>query len=829
MLKSLAGRTLRRAAELRRASRSGEMDISLNRLVFIVAMIIYVAVIPALHAAGPVMVLALLTLATIGFLCHQLWRPAQSSFRILLGLVSDLGLLSCALHVGGGLTAVLYPMFLWIVLGNGFRFGVRFLMTAMALAVAGFAAAAVTTPYWRDQPALSLGLGIGLIILPLYATTLIRKLSQAKEAAEEASRAKTQFLASVSHELRTPLNAIIGFGQLLGETGLDSEQAGMVRTMTAAGRTLLAMISNILDFSRLEAGRMPRQAEDFCLRALLAEVRDMVAAAAATKGLRLGLHITARTPPRLLHGERGHLQEILLNLAANAVKFTAQGEVVIAADVAADEAGRVILRCEVSDTGIGIAPEARERIFERFTQADASVLNHFGGTGLGLAICQKLAHLMEGEIGVESTLGRGSTFWCEIPLQLAQGTAADDMAEPAPIPPLALITTDPALALRLVPQGEGVAPQVFASLAAAKAALAAAADTPPLLLLDERHPEAERGALAGAGTLPPIALVADATTLAPGLGAVGLRAFASTRLAPEPAALRTALALAAPIDQAASSPPVIEPSGRSLHILLAEDNRTNQKVVTKILERAGHTVQIAENGEQALDALEAERFDLVLMDVNMPVMSGLEAAKLHRFSELGGERVPIVALTADATEAAAEQCREAGMDDCLTKPIEPDRLLRALAAHVPDAPLVAAASPAVTEITSHPRFRPASAGVIDAAVLADLHALGGNDFVIDLIDSFLADSSDLVAEMAAAAAAGDSNAFRAHAHALRSAAANIGAKSLFELCLSWRLIRSQELNRETEALIPRLNAEIERVRAQLLAHRAHLAVNAREG
>ncbi len=834
MAESLAGGMLRRIMRLLHSWRGGEQEMTLNRLMFVLTMTSYVVLVPALHAPRPLMVLALLALVTFALFLHQSWRPAQSTPRILFAMAGDLALLSSALHVGGGATAVLYPMFLWIILGNGFRFGIRFLMAAMALALAGFGAAIATTPYWRDQPALAFGLGAGLILLPLYATTLIRKLSLAKEAAEEASRAKTQFLASVSHELRTPLNAIIGFGQLLGGTTLDAEQAGMVRTMTTAGRTLLAMISHILDFSRLEAGRMPRQAEDFCLRALLGEVRDMLAAAASAKGLRLGVHITARTPRRALHGERGHLQEILLNLAANAVKFTARGEVVIAADVTEGEDGRVILRCEVSDTGIGIAAEARERIFELFTQADASVLNHFGGTGLGLAICKKLARLMEGEIGVESVLGRGSMFWCEIPLRLAEATEDEDAAgETAagggrqPVPPLALVTADPTLALRLVPPEEGGPATVFASLAAAKAALAAKPS--PLLLLDERHPEAERRVLESAGDLPPLALVAAVP--APGLASAELRAFAITRLAPEPAALRAALALASPLDQAVSPPPVIRPSGRALRILLAEDNRTNQIMVTKILERAGHGVHIAENGEQALDALEAEDFDIVLMDVNMPVMSGLEAAKLHRFNELGGKRVPIVALTADATDAAARLCREAGMDDCLTKPIEPDRLLRAIAAHVPDAPpmAMAMASQPVTEITSHPRFRPASGGAIDAAVLADLESLGGNDFVIELIDAFLTDSSDLVREMAAAAAVRDSSAFRSHAHALRSAAANIGAKSLFELCLAWRLIRARELDRETEALIPRLNAEIERVRAQLLAHRARLSANAREG
>lgn len=817
---------LRRLSVLRQAWRGDEQEMALNRIFFTLFVALYVALMPDLHAPGPVVTLALLAAVTLGLFLHQWWRPAQSTFRILFAMAADTGLLSYGLHAGRGATAIFYPMFLWVILGNGFRFGIRFILAAMAMAVAGFGAAIWATPYWRDQPALAGGLLAGLIMLPLYATTLIRKLSLAKEAAEAASRAKTQFLASVSHELRTPLNAIIGFGQLLDQTTLDSEQASMVRTMTAAGRTLLTMISNILDFSRLEVGRMPRQAEDFSLRGLLGEVRDMVAAEAGAKGLRLGLHVTARTPVAAFHGERGHLQEILLNLAANAVKFTAHGEVVIAADVAARADGRVFLRAEVSDTGIGIAPEARERIFELFTQADDSVLNRFGGTGLGLAICKKLVQLMEGDIGVESTLGGGSTFWFEIPLSLA---ALPDPQEenPAPaephFPALALVSNDAALVHRLVPEGEGRAPTLFSSLDEAMKAMAE--EKPPLLLLDERHPDAERRRLEAATDLPPLALIADAP--APGLAPPALRVFAATRLAPEPEALRRALALVAPAPEVARPKAAVEPSGRALRILLAEDNRTNQKVVTKILERAGHAVQVAENGEEALDALEVGRFDIVLMDVNMPVMNGLEAVKLYRFTELGGPRVPVVALTADATAEAAKLCREAGMDDCLTKPIEPERLLRTIAELVPDA-LAVPAGPAVTEITSHPRFRPAT-GAIDAGVLADLESLGGKEFVIELIDAFLTDSTDLVREMAAAAAARDSNAFRSHAHALRSAAANIGAKSLFELCLAWRLIRTHELNSESEALIPRLNAELERVRAQLLAHRAGLSAMARGG
>ncbi len=825
MLISRLGAILRRLIGFRRLWHGGEQEISFNRLIFLLTGIGYIAAVPSLHSRDMLHAVTLYLFATVAFIVAQIRNPAQSSPRIILGIIADVAIISCCLRIGGQAMTVLYSVLLWLILGNGFRFGVRFLLAAMVIAIIGFVTVVSTTAFWRSQPALSFGLGSGLVILPLYATTLVRKLSQAKEAAEDASRAKTRFLASVSHELRTPLNAIIGFSRLLGETRLDGEQTGMVRSITSAGRTLLDMISNILDFSRLEAGKMPRQAEDFCLRALLREVYDMLSTEAGAKGLRLGVHIAARTPMRFFHAERGHLQEILLNLAANAVKFTARGEVVIAADVAMRADARYWLRCEVSDTGIGIAPEAKERIFEQFTQADASVLNRFGGTGLGLAICKKLAELMEGTIGVESEPGRGSVFWFEIPIALAETSdEAERERGASPIPRIAMVSRDPMLASRLVPEGEGEVVALFSSIAAAERAIAE--EPVPLLLLDERHPDAAREVLVASGALPPLALVADED--APGLAAPTLRAFAATRLAPNPHALRTALALVAPFSEEAPPAPAIQPSSRPLRILLAEDNRTNQKVVVKILERAGHAVEIAENGEAALDALERENFDLVLMDVNMPVMNGLDAVKLYRLGEFNGKRLPIIALTADATPEAEALCREAGMDACLTKPIEPERLIRAIADLVPDVSSVSG-DESVTEITSHPRFRAAGGNVIDAAVLADLEALGGKEFVVELIDSFLADSRDLVAEMAAAASLRNSTEFRSHAHALRSAAANIGAKSLFELCLSWRLIRTQELENETEELIPRLNAELERARGQLLAHRARLMAAAQDG
>ena len=614
----------------------------------------------------------------IAFIVYQ---PAISPARRLIVMVADFGIFSYCMHIGGEAMAPLYPIYLWAIFGNGFRFGIPYLAAASACGVVSFTAVVLTTPFWHQHLGLAAGLAGGLILLPVYVSSLIRKLSEAKRQAEEASRAKSLFLASVSHELRTPLNAIIGLSDLLGDSRLDADQHDMAETIGQSGRSLLSFINQILDFSRIEAGQMPTRNERFDLHALLGSVRRLMRVQAHGKGIRFTVHVTARTPQYLI-GDRNHLEEMLINLASNAVKFTASGHVVVAVDAVASAGGRLRLRIEVTDTGIGIAKEAQARIFESFTQANESILDRFGGTGLGLAIVKQLVELHGGTIGVVSALGQGSTFWFEIDADACAQDEEDGLESISE--PIVLLSRSPetrALVETIVP---GV--RVSASTEAAAVALDALRRSgvrQPVVLIDGDNAAAvaEAQGLAARDGDQERSLIAIAAGDEAGMLPEPARSLFVTALASplDAAGIATVVGIAARCCQGADHAAARAPSTAAPHvrrsILIAEDNRINQKVIRKILERVGHDVTIVDNGEAALDALEQGTFDLVLMDVNMPVMNGIEATKLYRFTELGRGHTPIVALTADATVEAAERCREAGMDGCLTKPIEPAKLV----------------------------------------------------------------------------------------------------------------------------------------------------------
>jgi two-component system sensor histidine kinase RpfC len=758
---------------------------------------------------------------------HLIIRPVVSTPRRVAAMLLDCGAISYELYAGGGAAAWLFASYLWVVFGNGFRFGSRFQALGMVVTTIGYLVVVAFTPFWRDQPALVIGGVVSLAIVPLYALALIKRLSRATQQAEEANRAKSLFLASVSHELRTPLNAVIGMGALLESTDLNSEQSHMSHTIMVSARSLLSLIDGILDLSSIEAGRVSTASSDFDLAQLLHEIRIIFAAQARLKGVRLNLHVAARTP-LLLHGDGRRLHEILLNLVGNALKFTDAGSVTVAVDAISRQDEQVRLRFEVMDTGIGIAPEARERIFDVFTQADDSIVNRFGGTGLGLAIVRKSLHLLGGEIGVESAPGAGSTFWFELGLQKQPAVADETRSFPdlrafvlgrcpdAVVPLLGRLAD---LGVR-IEQADAAPPDWMTSTA-----------TPSrcLLAFDSIGPNTPKRSFAEASAADMLSFVDVREAPTTGLAVEGLpvgaprRDFASILYLPASAAEIACVLrfVAATVGHGAPAERPLPGARESYNLLVADDNATNRHVLQKIFRSAGHTVTLVADGEQALDALAEQNFDAAVLDVNMPVMGGIEAAKIYRMTSIGSVAIPLLALTADATPATRDRCLEAGMAACAVKPVEPARLLALIdeivgKARDEGARSAALADPRIADIAAHPRFRGALPPALDAHVVSGLRMLGGDEFVTEVADSARSESRARFEDLRTAASLGDVAGFRAQAHGLHSVAANIGAKHLSDICRPFETTSADELYRQSPAWLADVEAELERVEAALI-------------
>jgi signal transduction histidine kinase/DNA-binding response OmpR family regulator len=524
------------------------------------------------------------------------------------------------------------------------------------------------------------------------------ELKKAKEAAEAGSQAKSQFLANMSHEIRTPMNGVIGLIELAQDTELTSEQRELISTAKSSAESLLALLNDILDFSKIEAGKLDLETVDFSLRDNLESSVKGLGLQARRRGLELLCDIPPEVPDNL-RGDPSRLRQILVNLIGNAIKFTSQGEVVVRVQCEGETDGSAILELTVHDTGIGISPAAQDQIFESFTQADASMTRKHGGNGLGLAICKNLVELMSGSIWVESILGQGSTFHFRLPfaLQKRQPNSADSVELAAIRDVRALIVDDNSTNRRILqevlltwnlrPTSCEDGPTALRCLEQAHA------EAKPfrLVLLDAQMPEMDGFSVAEgikknaqlAGTIIIMLTSAGLRGDAARCRELGIQAYI-----PKPvrrADLLQAIQMLFGAQTVASDDlPLLTTHAlreyRSrLRILLTEDNRVNQTLAMRILQKRGHTVVIAEDGRQAIEALGKQPFDLILMDMQMPELDGVEAAILIREREKStGGRIPIIALTANAMTGDRERCLDSGMDDYVSKPIQVKDLFAAI-------------------------------------------------------------------------------------------------------------------------------------------------------
>jgi len=611
----------------------------------------------------------------------------------------------------------------------------------------------------------------------------VKELELARKSAEEATKAKSDFLASMSHEIRTPMNGVIGMIELLRDTVLTSEQSQYLDTINASGKALLSLINDILDLSKIEAERVELEHVPFLIRDVVEDALDVVALKATKKDIRLSYLLDSSLPSGI-EGDRTRLHQILLNLLGNAVKFTDTGKISINVKAVKDDSVTPTLQFSIRDTGVGIPESRLGHIFDSFTQVDASTTRKYGGTGLGLTICRRLCEMMGGRIWVESELNSGSTFhftiqFCPTPL-LDSSPCFSGIRMLASTPHVGMqemLTEqlrDTNLSLQFVTKVSEISPLL-------------GAHSFDLLLVDLPFSDHDQQEVLQTfaddqrfAELPAILLFPVGQTLKPGTNSSHGRLTKPLRRTQLLDQL-TLVLNASPAQEVSPSPPddVTPPESteKTLRILLAEDNPVNQQVASRMLQRLGYQIDIASNGREAIEAMKNKRYDVLFMDVQMPVMDGLAATRLIVSTYAPDDRPRIIALTANAMQSDRQRCMEAGMDGFISKPFHLDAIDGVLRDIAP--------SSQNREVPRVPTDNEIEPTAIDPDVFEELRTMLGDDdpsFLNSLIDDFISDTRNLLDSLGVAIETGNAKKLEHAAHTLKSSSAMFGAVAFSATC-----------------------------------------------
>ena len=608
---------------------------------------------------------------SVASILHVYFYPEGRAWRHSAYMSIDILVTSIVMHVFGKYGSPFFVFYMWLTVGNGFRYGYKEMILCAVLSLFGFVCVFFFTEYWQTEYFLSITGILLLSIIPVYVAIMLKRLQEAKHIAEQANIEKSRFLANVSHEIRTPLNAIVGFSDLLGKTTDQVKQAQIAKNIKAASRSLMALIEGVLDFSRIESGRVQIKNEAFDLYALIHSVSSLFSMQMEQGRVRYITDMDVSLSPHI-YGDSDRIRQILVNLIGNAAKFTSAGEISLVVRKIDDEERGAQILFEVNDTGIGISSELQSRIFERFRQADDSVQRQYGGTGLGTAIAKHLVELMAGVIGVESEQGNGSKFWFRLPLHSVADATDAALAVEAGYPEYCLLTKDTAKV------------GVFKDITCDSSALVCQ----DWQILKQRDVRLDNGCvIIDCQDLPMdelSALVNEAHEA--GACLVALDERAGRRMQYLHAGFDLVIESLDHFDNVhLYASQVLNSCSKQLQredltrfrkddkplmVLVADDSKLNRHVMRAMLDDMGVASEFAASGAVALEKLQSGSYDLLLLDIQMPGMSGFDVIEAYQAANSGGDMTPVMVVTGDATTEIHDECNRLGVARFMLKPVD---------------------------------------------------------------------------------------------------------------------------------------------------------------